>query len=83
MDYLIPGLLGFLTGGVLFGLSYQSLFLKISKIGDFGQKTLEDLLQVNHWLFVALFVLCTLVFYVASKIAESSKKKELSGSTEV
>ena len=81
MDYLIPGLLGFLTGGVLFGLTYQSLFLKIAKIGDYGQKTLEDLFQVNHWLFVALFILCTLIFYVASKIAE--KKKELTNTTQV
>jgi len=83
LDYLIPGLLGFLTGGILFGVTYQSIFLKISTIGNYGQKTLEDLFHVNHWLFVGLFVLCTLVFYVASKIAENSKKTELGGSKEI
>ncbi|SHI49869.1 hypothetical protein SAMN02746098_04185 [Desulfosporosinus lacus DSM 15449] len=83
MDYLIPGLLGFLTGGILFGVTYQSIFLKISTIGNYGQKTLEDLFHVNHWLFVGLFVLCTLVFYVASKIAENSKKTKLGASKEI
>lgn len=74
LDYLIPGLLGFLAGGILFGATYQSVFLKISKIGDYGQQTLAELFHVNHWLFIGLFVLCTGVFYVGSKIAESSKE---------
>jgi len=74
LDYLIPGLLGFLTGGIIFGATYQSVFLKISSIGDYGQKTLEELFQVNHWLFIGLFVLCTAVFYVGSKIAENSQE---------
>jgi len=76
IDYLIPGLFGFLTGGILFGATYKSVFLKISTIGDYGQKTLEELFHVNHWLFIGLFVLCTGIFYVGSKIAESSKKSE-------
>jgi len=83
LDYLIPGLLGFLTGGILFGVTYQSVFLKISTIGNYGQKTLEDLLQVNHWIFIALFVLCTFVFYVATKITENSKKVEITASEEL
>ena len=76
LDYLFPGLLGFLTGGILFGATYQSVFLKISTIGDYGQKTLSELFHVNHWLFIGLFVLCNGVFYVGSKIAESSKELE-------
>ena len=82
LDYLIPGLLGFLTGGILFGATYQSVFLKISKIGDYGQKTLAELFHVNHWLFIGLFVLCTAVFYVGSKISESSKGAEEQSSIE-
>jgi hypothetical protein len=76
LDYLIPGLLGFLTGGILFGATYQSVFLKISTIGDYGQKTLAELFHVNHWLFIGLFVLCTAVFYVGSKIAESKEAEK-------
>jgi hypothetical protein len=82
LDYLIPGLLGFLTGGILFGATYQSVFLKISTIGDYGQQTLAELFHVNHWLFIGLFVLCTGVFYVGSKIAESSKTSEKQRSIE-
>ena len=74
IDYLVPGLLGFLTGGVIFGVTYPSIFLKISTMASYGQKTLEDLFQVNHWLFILLFSLCTLVFYVGSKIAEQSSE---------
>lgn len=65
--------MGFLVGGVLFGATYQSIFMKISTIGSYGQQTLEEILHVNHWLFISLFVLCTIVFYVGSKIAEKSK----------
>jgi len=82
LDYLIPGLLGFLTGGIIFGATYQSVFLKISTIGDYGQQTLAELFHVNHWLFIGLFVLCTGVFYVSSKIAESSKEAEKQRSIE-
>ena len=73
LDYLIPGVLGFLVGGVLFGATYQSVFMKISTIGSYGQQTLEEILHVNHWLFISLFVLCTIVFYVGSKMMENSK----------
>ena len=61
-------------GGVLFGATYQSVFMKISTIGSYGQQTLEDILHVNHWLFISLFVLCTIVFYVGSKMMENSKE---------
>lgn len=76
LDYLIPGVIGFLTGGVLFGLSYQSVFLKVSDIASYGQKTLEDLLHVNHWILILLFGLCTLIFYVGSKIVEQTTAKK-------
>jgi hypothetical protein len=73
LDYLIPGVSGFLVGGIIFGATYQSVFLKISTIGSYGQQTLEELLHVNHWLFISLFVLCTIVFYVGTKVSERSK----------
>gem|GEM_PF-2026521 len=73
MDYLIPGILGFLVGGAFFGATYQSFFTKISTIGDYGQQTLADILHVNHWLFISLFVLCTVAFYVGSKIMEKQQ----------
>ncbi|CAA7600427.1 Hypothetical protein DEACI_1080 [Acididesulfobacillus acetoxydans] len=75
LDYLIPGLLGFLTGGVLFGETYQSFFLKISTYASYGQKTLGELLGVNHWLLIFIVVGGTLIFYLASKISESKQRR--------
>ncbi|XWX62064.1 YeeE/YedE thiosulfate transporter family protein [Desulfitobacterium sp. AusDCA] len=62
-----------MTGGVFFGITYQSVFLKISTISSYGTKTLEDLFQVNHWLLISLFILITVVFYVGSRIMEQTK----------
>lgn len=76
LDYLIPGVLGLLTGGILFGTTYETVFLKIAKIAAYGEQTLEDLAHVNHWLFIGLFVLCTLIFYVGSRIREDSTGKK-------
>jgi hypothetical protein len=73
LDYLIPGVFGFLVGGVLFGATYQAVFMKISTIGSYGQQTLEEILHVNHWLFISLFVLCTVAFYAGSKIMEKQQ----------
>lgn len=76
MDYIIPGLLGFLVGGVLFGVSYQSVFLKISGLSALGKINLANLLHVNHWLIISLFVLCTVIFYVGSKIYEAKNPSQ-------
>ncbi len=67
LDYLIPGFLGFLTGGLIFGASYESFFLKIYSIARYETQTLEDLFQINHWLFISVMVAGTLAFYIISK----------------
>ncbi|KLU60804.1 hypothetical protein CEB3_c27770 [Peptococcaceae bacterium CEB3] len=76
LDYIIPGLLGFLTGGVLFGATYQSFFLKISTYASYGQKTLGELLRVNHWLLIFIVVGGTLIFYIVSKISETKQRAD-------
>ena len=38
LDYLIPGLLGFLAGAVIFGLTYQQVFPVISAIANYRQR---------------------------------------------
>ena len=66
--------MGFLTGGVLFGETY-SFFLKISSYASYGQKTLAELLKMNPWILISVFVGCTLIFYVGSKIAEAKEQQ--------
>lgn len=68
LDYLIPGLLGFLAGAVLFGATYQSFFLPIKGIGNYGANALSALWGVNHWLLILLFAQFTVgAFYLFEK----------------
>ena len=68
MDYLIPGLGGFITGAAIFGLTYQSVYPKISAIANVGAKSLPQLWDVNHWLIILFFLLVTaLILYLLEK----------------
>jgi hypothetical protein len=62
---LIPGLLGFLTGAVIYGLTYPSVFPKISQLANYGNTTFGALWNINVWLFITLFSLMALfLFYL-------------------
>jgi len=63
LDYIIPGLLGFLVGAILFGLTYQSVYPPISKIANLGNVTLPELLNVNRWLVIFLFTEISLMLF--------------------
>src|SRR5512147_1314407 len=43
LDYLIPGLLGFLVGAGIYGLTYQAVFPAISSIARVGNVVIPDL----------------------------------------
>jgi uncharacterized membrane protein YedE/YeeE len=65
LDYLVPGIFGFLTGAALFGLTYQSVFPQISRIAAYGNVTLSQLWDVNVWLLIGLFALMSVfLFYL-------------------
>ncbi len=65
LDYLIPGLLGFLTGAVLFGLAYPFFMPQIKKIADLGQVVIPDLWNLNPFLTVAVFSAMALALFYA------------------
>src|SRR5512135_1069895 len=65
LDYLVPGLLGFLTGAVLFGLTYSSIMPGIKKIADIGPVVIPDLWNLNSFLTVAVFALMALALFYA------------------
>ena len=68
MDYLIPGVGGFLAGAAIFGLTYQQVYPKISAIANVGAKSLPQLWNINHWLIIIFFVLTTvLLLYLLEK----------------
>lgn len=76
MDYLIPGLFGFLTGAVLFGLTYQQVFPQISAIAKYGNVVIPDLWNINPYMFVLLFALITVfLFYLIDRSGMQRKEK--------
>jgi hypothetical protein len=80
---LIPGLLGFLTGAAVFGLTWQQVFPQISRLAAYGNTTFGPLWNINTWLFITLFVLMALLlFYLIDhglfrkdKMAEADEQK--------
>lgn len=69
LDYIIPGFLGFLTGAVLFGLTYQQVFPPIAKILNYGNVVIPDLWNVNAMLAVFVFALMALIlFYLIDRM---------------
>jgi uncharacterized protein len=82
---LIPGLLGFFTGAVIYGLTYQSVFPKISQLANYGSATFESLWSINIWLFILFFALFGLIlFYLIDRAGLSRRDKmaETEGSTD-
>ena len=76
MDYLIPGLLGFLAGAAIYGLIYPSVFPAISAIANSGNVVLSTLWDVNVWLLIGLFVsMSLLLFYLIDRAGLQRKDK--------
>ena len=77
LDYIVPGLLGFLTGAVIFGLAYPSFMPQILKLGNYGQTVLPDLWHINPYLAVFVFALMALVlFYLIDRMGMHRKEKK-------
>ncbi len=62
---MIPGLLGFLAGAILFGLTYQQVFPQISKIANSGSVLLPEIWNIDPYLTVAAFALMSLLLFYA------------------
>ncbi len=76
LDYLIPGVLGFLTGAVLYGLTYQQVFPKISAALNLGGVVMPDLWNLNPYLTVLTFALMSvLLFYLIDRMGMQRKVK--------
>ncbi|MCA2000621.1 MAG: YeeE/YedE family protein [Chloroflexi bacterium] len=76
LDYLIPGLLGFLTGAVIYGLTYQQVFPAISAIANYGNVTMPDLWNLSPFLTILFFALMSLMlFYLIDRVGWQRKEK--------
>ena len=76
LDYLIPGLLGFLVGAGIYGLTYQQVFPAISAIANSGNVVIPDLWNLSPYLTVVLFALMAfLLFYLIDRAHLQRKER--------
>jgi uncharacterized membrane protein YedE/YeeE len=76
LDYIIPGVLGMLAGGLLFGLTYQSVYLQINKLAVETRAVIPEAIEANAWLVIALFTAVTLLlFYILERAIEIRRTK--------
>ena len=74
---MVPGLLGFLTGAVIFGLTYQKVFPQISKITNYGNVTIPGLWNLNPYLIVlAISLIALVLFYLIDRAGLQRKEKD-------
>jgi uncharacterized membrane protein YedE/YeeE len=75
LDYIVPGLLGFLTGAVIYGLTYQQVFPQISAIANYGNAIIPELWNVSSFLFISMFALMSvLLFYMIDRVGWQRKE---------
>jgi hypothetical protein len=68
--------LGFLTGAVIYGLTYQQVFPQIQKLANLGGVVMPDLWNLNPYMFVFLFALiAVLLFYLIDRAGMIRKDK--------
>ncbi len=68
--------MGFLTGAVIYGLTYQQVFPQISKIANLGGVVIPDLWNLNPYLTVITFALMALLlFYLIDRMGLQRKEQ--------
>lgn len=60
LDAAVGGVAGIMLGSYFYAKLYPKAFTKLSELGDYGAKTLPEILKVNPW--VIIFALCCIVF---------------------
>ena len=61
LDALLGGVVGILIGAGLFAAIYHKIHQPVLSKGHFGEITLPELLQVNHWIVVAIVAVMIVV----------------------
>ena len=57
------GIIGMIAGAAVFAEAYPGLKKSIYTWGNFGRITLPQVLGINHWIIISLFVLCGLTLF--------------------
>jgi uncharacterized protein len=56
-------LLGFLTGAVIYGMTYQRVFPAISALANLGSVNIPDMWHLSPFLTVLLFAMISLLLF--------------------
>ena len=59
----IWGLVGMLAGAAVFAEVYPSLKNSVLTWGDFGKLTIPEVLGINHWIVIAVFVVGGVILF--------------------
>ena len=70
-------MLGFLTGAILFGLTYEMVFPQISAIAKVGNVVIPDLWHLNPFLTVLVFALISILLFYLIDRAGLHRNKEI------
>ena len=67
-----------MTGAVIYGLTYQQVFPKISAIANVGSVVMPDLWNINPYLTVLAFsLMALLLFYLIDRAGLQRKEKDV------
>jgi len=70
-------MLGFLTGALIFGAAYPTIYPPLSQMLNLGSIILPIALDVDLWLSILLFVLIAItLFYFLEKFGQLRKVNE-------
>ena len=68
--------MGFLTGAVIFGLTYEQVFPQISKLANVGNVVLPELWNLDPYLTVLTFgIMAVLLFYLIDRMGMQRKSQ--------
>ncbi len=68
-------MLGFLTGAIIYGLTYEQISMQITKIANFGILVMPDAWNLDPYLFIALFAaMALLLFYLIDRAGMQRKE---------
>ena len=66
--------MGFLTGAIIYGLTYQQVFPQLSKLANYGGVVLPDLWNISPYLTVLVFsLMALLLFYFIDRMGLQRK----------
>ena len=69
------GIIGMLFGGSIYALAYPFLKANVFSLGNFDKITLPQVLGVNHWIIIVVFIAIIMKLLCQRGVYEIQKRK--------